>query len=619
MYILSIIPISRGIPFSSLSYYSTDALSIGTLVEIPLGRQVTTGLVYGCTSLIEAKTSIKQATFSLKRIKKVLGQSHFTTSLMEGLKEASVRTLTPSGSLAGIVINEIFLETFQSLSSQAIEQENIKKNPIVAYGTYTDRLDAYKRIIRGAFANKESVVLVAPSIRATEYWYEVLKKGITNHSVILHSKKTKRDQKSALTLIKNSDRPLFICTTPQSAVIPRSDIKTMILEDESSSLYKLHDRYSADMRIVLRSIADASGIQTVYGDTLPRFETLIETSSTELARVFTPDKLTVVPTEAYRSVLPTEVIELIRYCQKKKKSLFIYTNRKGIAPMSRCSDCGTSVDCPTCGLPVVLRYKISKGERERMFICTHCGDTLPATHVCSYCGSWNITPVSIGTESIYEAVTRIVENKNIITVDDNLALDDKSVEALLEDIQKRKWFVMIGTQRLLPHIKQVDYVVIPFFDRLLSTPSPYTVEEVLRLIMECNEKTKETLVLSTKKPDFEITKLLATKKIQSIIDSDLEIRKTLKYPPFGSLLKLSVTVPSSHKDTLVQKVTNFFANNEATLLPVRRVSPESMKLLCTWIIQVGTDYTADYGEDLQLFLQDLRFPYNLDINPSRLT
>lgn len=619
MYILSIIPIARGIPFSSLSYYGSEALSLGTMVQIPLGRQTINGLVYDCTSLIEAKTSIKQANFSLKKIKGVVGQSPFLFSLVEGLKDASVRTLTPVGSLAGAVINDLFVETFESLSSQNREDRTLKKSPVLVYGTQPERTDNYKRIIRSAFANKESVVFVAPTIRSAQYWYSTLQKGIGAHSVILHSKKTKHDQKTALTLIKNSTRPLFICTTPQSAVIPRSDIKTMIVEDESSTLYKLHDRFGADMRIVLSTIADYLGIQIVYGDTIPRFETLIETQSTNLARSFTPDKLAIVPTEPYRSVLPIEVIELIRYCQKNKKGLFIYTNRKGIAPLSRCSDCGTSVDCPTCGLPIVLRHKIVGGERERMFICTHCGDALPATHLCSYCGSWNITPVSIGTESIYEAVSKIVESKHIVTVDDSLTPDDKSVESILEDVQKRKWFIMIGTQKLLPYIKQIDFIVIPFFDRLLSTPSPYTVEEILRLVMECNEKTKDTLIISTKKPDFEITKALATKKIQSIIDSDIETRRALKYPPFGSLLKLSVTVPSSHKDVLVEKVTRFFASYEATMTPPRRVSPESMKLLCTWIISVDNDYIMDYSEELQAFLQDIRFPYSLDINPSRLT
>lgn len=136
--------------------------------------------------------------------------------------------------------------------------------------------------------------------------------------------------------------------------------------------------------------------------------------------------------------------------------------------------------------------------------------------------------------------------------------------------------------------------------------------------MLCNEKTKDTLVVCTKKPDFIITKQLATKKIQEIIDSDLEAREVLKYPPFGTLIKLSVTVPSAHNELVIQKVTNFFKDIDITMMPIRRISPGSMKLLCVWIIQGNNDYLRDYGEDLQLFMQDIRFPYSLKINPNRL-
>jgi primosomal protein N' len=616
MYIVSVIPIQRGIPLSTLTYFSTESLSAGTIVQVPLGKQAIFGIIYESVSLIEAKTNIKQATFSLKKITGVVGRSAFSSGLVDGLRIASSQTLTPIGALAGAMLNDIFFDSLQVLKDEV--QNKVRIDPLCVYGPLSERIDQYKRIIRESFAQKKSVVLVAPSIRSTNFWYETLQKGIGTHSIILHSKRTKKDQKSSLALIKSSDRPLFIATTPAFAIIPREDISTIILEDESSALYKTHDRYEIDQRIVLESVAKSTNIRMVYGDSLPRFETLHKTASLHLARSFTPENLVVVPTEAYRTILPTETIELIRYCQKNKKSLFIYTNRKGIAPLSRCADCGTTVDCPTCGLPIVLRYKIVEGERQRLFICTHCGDTLPPTHVCTYCASWNIAPVSIGTDSLSEAVASIVGAENLITIDDDVTPDNKSNDDLIENIQKRKWFVMVGTQKLMPFIKNIDFIVMPFFDRLLSIPSPFVVEETLRLIMECNEKTKDSLILCTRNPEFSITKQLSTKKIQEIIDEDMEARGLLKYPPFGILLKLSVTVPNGYKDGLAHKVGQFFLEQELTMMPARRISQSSMKVLCVWIIQVDANYLEDQSEAIMTFLQELRLPNKIEINPSRL-
>ncbi len=617
MYIISVIPIKRGIPFSTLTYYSSDLLPVGTIVQIPLGKQSIHGVVYDGVPLIEAKSTIKNASFSLKKIKAVVGISAYSRAIVSGLVEASTKMMAPIGAIAGVALNELFFDFFYNTEEVVLSERSSVKKPRVVYGAIEERIDEYKRIIRGAFAQKESVVLVCPSVRGAQQWYQALQKGITAHSVLLHSKQTKRDQKSALSAIKQSPRPLFICVTPAFATIPRSDVSTLIVEDESSSFYITQDRYEIDMRVVLDAIARASATTIVYGDILPRFETLQNTDSVHLARSFTPEKLVVVPTEPYRTILPTETIELIRYCQKNKKTLFIYTNRKGIAPLSRCADCGTTVDCPTCGLPIVLRYKTVDGERQRLFICTACGDTLPPTHTCSYCGGWNITPVPVGTESIREAVASITDPETIITVDDDITPDSKQIETLLETAKKQRRFIMIGTQKILPFLKQVDFIVIPFFDRILSVASPYTVEETLRLVMVCNEKTKDTLILCTKKPDFLLTKQLATKKIQEIISDDMEARQTLHYPPFGTLLKLSLTIPSAQVHTISQKVEVFFAGTEISMLPARRISPGSMKVLCVWIIQGEISYIEEHRDELQTFVEELRFPYKLTINPSR--
>ena len=45
MFIATIIPIQRGIPFDTLTYYSSEDIVCGAIVEIPFGRQTIYGLV----------------------------------------------------------------------------------------------------------------------------------------------------------------------------------------------------------------------------------------------------------------------------------------------------------------------------------------------------------------------------------------------------------------------------------------------------------------------------------------------------------------------------------------------------------------------------------------------
>jgi primosomal protein N' (replication factor Y) len=576
-----------------------------------------------CQNLSEAKTAIKQASFALKKVHNVVGHVPLLGSVIDGLLETSARTLTPLGAIAGSVMpNTLFdyvtVEKIVTLAEdQTIEKKAFSEESVV--GTVNDRTDFYKRLIRASFASKKSLLFVAPTIKSLEQWKSILQKGIPKHVISVHSKTTKKDLRSAFALIKQSDRPLIIFATPGYAVLPRHDIGTLIVEDESSSLYKTNDRFKTDLRIFLGAFAKAAELQLCWGDTIPRLETLERTKKTMLPRTFIPDKLTVVPVEPYRTILPTEVIEIIRHAETKKKRLYVYANRKGVAPLSRCADCGTIVVCEVCGLPMVLKNRrTAEGLQERYFVCTHCVAMLPATHTCTYCGGWNINPVSIGTESIRDAIAALVGPDVVTTIDDDLTPDSNTIESLLAQNEKQKFAITVGTVKVLPFLKNINYTLFPFFDRLLSTPSLYTTENTLRLVMECNERAEDGVLLFTRQPDFPLIKQLETHKLNALIHDELALRKEIGYPPYGSIIKISLTVPEGYRLAVVEKVQHYLKDMEATMMPARRISIGSMKVLVSWIVKAETNYIEEEGPTLAGFLTSLHFPYLIEENPERL-
>ena len=623
MYITTVIPIARGIPFDTLSYYVQEELSAGTLVTIPFGKQTIHGIVTETVTIAEAKGMIKSASFTLKKVKTVIGIVPSIQAASLALADTSALTLTPIGTLASNVIPQTL---FDYINSEKIVPEELPPESTVStfeetvtVGPTAERVDHYKRLIRTAFAAKKSVVFTAPTIRSLERFKTLLEKGITNHVVVMHSKTTKKQLRSSFATLKSSERPLVIFTTPSFLVLPRTDIGSIIAEEESQSLYHTSDRYKSDLRIFIKNYAERLGLKLIWGDTLPRFATLKRLDADHVARTYIPDKLTVVPVEPYRTVLPNEVIEIIRHAQKKGRRLYVYANRKGVAPLSRCSDCGTIVNCTDCSLPMVLRNKITaEGESMRTFSCSHCASTLPSTHTCTYCGSWNITPSAIGTESIRDAIVALVGAESVVTIDDDLTPDSTSIQSLIAESDKLKFVVIIGTIKVLPYLKQIHYSLFPFFDRLLSTPSLYTTENVLRLVMECNERSSEGVLVFSRDPEFPFTKQLETQKINAIIHDELTLRSELGYPPFGSIIKVSLTVPEGYRQSTIEKVTEFFGDIDITMMPVRRISQGSMKVLLVWIIPTASTYIEEEGPTLSSFLQSLRFPYLIEENPERL-
>jgi primosomal protein N' len=621
MHVATIIPIARGIPFDTLTYYTSEALSPGTLVLAPFGKQLIIGIVITTTPLAEAKSLIKQAAFSLKKIKQVLGHIPYFAQAIGALETAALETFAPVGAVAGSVIPQFLFEYMQGEKLSSILEPLERPIPLTPEQVITapvaERTDQYKRLIRSAFAEKQSVYFVAPTIRALTLWKSRLEKGIQKHVIVLHSKITKKQLRSAFSLIKTSERPLLVFVTPGFFLVPRKDMGHVIAENESSSLYKTHDRYSIDTRIVIQTFCELAHIPLTWGDVMPRFETLERLGAAHLPRAYVPEKLHIVPIDHYRTTLPSEVMDLIRHAEKKKYRIFIYTNRKGIAPLSRCADCGTLVVCPTCSLPMVLRTRIRGGERERFFVCTHCADELDTNHICTHCGSWNISPMPIGTESVSEAVASLVGTESVYTIDDELTPDAVAVEKILTEIQQKKFAVIVGTTKVLSYLRGIHYTLIPYFDRILSTPSLYTVEHALRLVMECNEQSSNGVIVCTRSPDFLFTKQLETQKINTIISDELSLRKEIGYPPYGTLVKISLTVPEGHRQKTKEYVESYLKEVDITALPPRRISPGSMKVLLVWIIKTTHSYIEEESMSLTSFFDSLRFPYKIEQNPER--
>ncbi len=99
MYILDIIPLRKGIPRDTLSYFSARQVPIGALVEIPLQSKTISGIVINQTDARDMKSSIRSGSFSLKQIGAVIAEKGFPSKILTTLQHISLETLIPVGTL----------------------------------------------------------------------------------------------------------------------------------------------------------------------------------------------------------------------------------------------------------------------------------------------------------------------------------------------------------------------------------------------------------------------------------------------------------------------------------------------------------------------------------------
>ena len=78
--------------------------------------------------------------------------------------------------------------------------------------------------------------------------------------------------------------------------------------------------------------------------------------------------------------------------------------------MTVCRDCNETLSCEKCGAPFVL-YSSQK-DKKRIFVCNRCEINMDGDIACENCGGWNLMPLGIGVDTVYEEIKKIVDKQN---------------------------------------------------------------------------------------------------------------------------------------------------------------------------------------------------------------
>ncbi|MEI6660221.1 MAG: hypothetical protein WCK91_02255, partial [bacterium] len=426
-----------------------------------------------------------------------------------------------------------------------------------------DRLGFYRTLIREAFANKESIFNIVPTKYDNDFYREQLARGNEEDVFPFHTDMSKKalihDYNQAITL----DHPILIIGTGVFISIPRSDIATIIIERESSDTYKQQMRPYIDVRTFAEVFSSLKKTKLIYSDTLLRPETLYRHEIGELGEVHSPifrlseveRKIVVDMKEEFEkkkkenkkdksfTVLSDTTRAMITYAVERGESVFLYSLRKGLAPVTACNDCGHTLLCPDCDTPVVIyttRRKVNDTkDPPRIFMCNKCGRK-DATEVrCPKCASWNLTPLGIGTDRVYDEVRELFPKVNIIQVDKESTQNDKEAT---DEISKfsHDGGILIGTEMVFSYLhSQVDHSAIVSLDGLLSIPSFNITQKVLHIIEKMHSMTKRNLIIQTRIPENQVLGQILSGNVLPLYREDLKERKEYGYPPFKRLIKIS--------------------------------------------------------------------------------
>jgi primosomal protein N' (replication factor Y) len=580
MRILEVIPIARGITIETLSYFTASEASIGSIVKVPLRKKNIPAIVVSSREVVEIKSEIKNAAFTLKKINNLKSTKLFDEEFVETAKDTADYFASSFGSVLYSIVPKMLFEKADKLKLPK-KTPGFYANPaekFVLQSNDEDRYAHYKSIIREHFAKNSSVFFCLPTVQDIKHAEEYLKKGIEPYTFVLHSYVDKKELFARIQKIVSEKHPVLVIATAGFLSLPKNDFGAIILEKENSRAYKLHARPYLDLRVFAEIYAKKIRAKLIFGDLMLRAETIhrhdsgelheislkyrsLTTSSQEIIDMKKND--TVEGEKKKFKVFSPELEEKIKENFKHNQHLFIFVARRGLSPSTVCADCGNIVKCNFCDAHTVLH----RGA-ENFFLCHKCGERRSAKETCANCGSWKLSTLGIGAELVEEEVKKLLPEGKIFRIDSDKTPDHKRALAVAEKFYAEPHAVLIGTEMALLYLtKKVENSAVVSMDAFFSIPDFRINERIMNILLKMRAATDRSFIIQTRDIKQKVFEYAVSGNLVDFYRDEIEDRKKFHYPPFSTIVKISITGSREECVKNAEELQKLVAPQELDIFP----------------------------------------------------
>jgi len=664
MYLLKLVPLVK-IPLDApqaLTYFSSEKVERGGLVIAPLGKKQTPAFVIESSDAREKKMEIRKEAFALKKIKTVLSPLPLVSTQQINLALwLHFYYLTPLGLAFKLFIPQSFLRRKKSLNIQAAkEYPEIKNDPTKPLLLWQEnRFDFYAKEIEKSLERQKQILVLLPEVNDVLSFKKEMEKIIPEKiiSLIYSGLKSSETLKEWEKIRQNETK--IIIGTRSAVFAPFAKLGLIIIDQEENSSFKSWDQHPKyDAKAVAQKLAEFSGAKVILGADFPSLDSYykaktnqynflspslssgFQASSSKLQVVDMKEEIRKGNFSIFSDKLRDSIIEKIR----KNQQVILFINRRGLASSIFCRDCGQSLKCENCDVPMVYHGDIErkeqseKQEKEEILICHHCGLKRKTPETCPYCHSWRIKYYGSGTEKVVQELEKIVKKESgldlkIARLDSDIAPTIKEQEKIISDFQNKKYNILVGTQLIfkiksaLSDIRNTNLVVVLLLDPLLNLPD-YRANERVFGILERLKKLGQTLLIQTYNPELSLFSQAEKEDFSDFYKEQLKERRLFHYPPFSEIIKLTY----SHKNSLLgEKAAKEFKKNlEKSLdnLPILGPAPGSIpkiknKYLWHLVLKIPSSQADPVSKNASMkirktILNLLPKDWEIDINPQSL-
>ena len=243
--------------------------------------------------------------------------------------------------------------------------------------------------------------------------------------------------------------------------------------------------------------------------------------------------------EGNRSIFSRQLQHALGDVLDKGQQAILFLNRRGTATYVFCRDCGHTMRCPHCEIP--LTYHANQGSLR----CHYCRYERRMPAVCPSCKSKRIRHYGTGTQRVEVEVKELFPQARTLRWDHETTRKKGAHELILSQFIAQRADVLVGTQMLAKglDLPLVTLVGVVLADVSLSLPDYRTNERAFQVLTQVAGRAGRSplggqVILQSFQPDNYVIQAAAKHDYINFYSKELDYRRQLGYPPYTKLVRL---------------------------------------------------------------------------------
>ena len=427
--------------------------------------------------------------------------------------------------------------------------------------TGSGKTEVYLHAVRTALKLGKSSLVLVPEISLTPQLVNRFRSRFGDLVAVLHSGMDDGERFDEWSRVRNGIAKIVIGA--RSAVFaPLKNLGLIVIDEEHDPSYKQGEspRYHGrDTAIYRGYLVNAT---VLLGSATPSLETanninngkynLLRLTS-RIHQVNLPEvkllDMKNVERQKGSPYFSRELVEALRVCLLNKEQSIVFLNRRGFAPLVRCSKCDATYTCPNCSLSLVYHQGADQVR------CHQCDFVKALYNRCPDCGIDNAPKIiGTGTEQVEENLKMFFPEARILRMDRDTLHGKHALSKMHDRIRNHEVDIVIGTQLVTKghDFPEITLVGVIMSDLSLNIPDFRASERTFQLLTQVAGRAGRghkpgNVLIQTHNPRHHSLLCAKEHNTTQFMELELERRKNLQMPPFHSLTMIVCSSPREER------------------------------------------------------------------------